>query len=297
MDDLVNNDQFSSIFKMATQTVMNNVPPELLEGQNIDVESLMGPVQNIFNQLTGQMSNTNVAPEPVEETKRTKDLSLVVNVTLEELYAGCEKGFAVKRKVYNDQDELVTEKKKIVLNIEPGMRDEEQICFENQADERKGYERGDIIFTLCVQSHPVFERIGDNLYMDVDVSLYETYQSCFNITHLNGTEIKIQNTPTEPLHLNGGLRKLQGQGMPIQKSDKYGDLFIKFSPVLPQEMDQEKLELLKSMFPPLNDQLQFDDSESNLKLEMASESDIEDCFDSESDDDYSSDELSETDSE
>lgn len=92
---------------------------------------------------------------------RTKDLHFTLNVTLEELYTGKTKKLAVKRKkIVEDINgkNIVEEKKKLLVKIEPGMQDEQVITFNHQADEKEGYETGDIIITLACSEHDIYER-------------------------------------------------------------------------------------------------------------------------------------------
>ena len=44
------------------------------------------------------------------------------------------------------------------------MYDEQVITFNKQADEKEGYETGDIIITLSCSEHNKFTRDGNNLF-------------------------------------------------------------------------------------------------------------------------------------
>ena len=50
------------------------------------------------------------------------------------------------------ENRIIEEKKKLVIPIEKGMKDEQQIRFEGEADQIPGYKSGDIIITLIVSS-------------------------------------------------------------------------------------------------------------------------------------------------
>jgi DnaJ-class molecular chaperone len=221
---------------------------------------------------------------------RTKDLHFTLNVTLEELYAGKTKKLAVRRKrlITDGKKKTITEeKKKIAVNIEPGMFDEQVITFNKQADEKEGYETGDIVITLCCAEHDEYEREGDNLLIEKEISLYEAYNCEMTITHLNGKEINISSNP---INIFGDelecYRKLKGFGMPILGTDnEYGDLIIKFKPIVPNNLTEEQLKTLEELFPKINDKKELP-SEQEFELEIATESDFE-YSDTDDDSEYS----------
>jgi DnaJ-class molecular chaperone len=233
---------------------------------------------------------------------RTKDLHFTLNVTLEELYAGKTKKLAVRRKrlvTDGKKKTLVEEKKKISVNIEPGMFDEQVITFNKQADEKEGYETGDIVITLCCAEHDEFEREGNNLLIEKEISLSEAYDCKMTITHLDGSEINVTSNQINPFGEElECYRKLKGFGMPIYGSEKdeYGDLIIKFKPTLPDNLTSEQLVTLNELFPKMNEIKELP-KEKNHELELATESDFEysDSEDEDSDDEseYSDEESDE----
>ena len=221
---------------------------------------------------------------------RTKDLHFTLNVTLEELYSGKVKKLAVRRKrlITDGKKKTVTEeKKKISVNIEPGMFDEQVITFNKQADEKEGYETGDIVITLCCAEHDEYEREGNNLLVEKEISLSEAYDCQMTITHLDGREINISSTP---INIFGeeieSYRKLKGFGMPVYGSDnEFGDLIIKFKSVVPDNLTTEQLQTLKELFPKVNNKKELP-KEQEYELEIATESDFE-YSDDEDDSEYS----------
>lgn len=221
---------------------------------------------------------------------RTKDLHFTLNVTLDDLYAGKTKKLAVRRKrlITDGKKKTITEeKKKIAVNIEPGMFDEQVITFNKQADEKEGYETGDIVITLCCAEHDEYEREGDNLLIEKEISLYEAYNCEMTITHLNGKDINISSNP---INIFGDelecYRKLKGFGMPILGTDnEYGDLIIKFKPIVPDNLTVEQLKTLEELFPKINDKKELP-NEQEFELEIATESDFE-YSDTDDDSEYS----------
>jgi len=256
--------------------------------QPIEEEDTKKVKKNASSSSIEELDESDTECQPL--APRTKDLHFTLNVTLEELYSGKVKKLAVRRKrliTDGKKKTLTEEKKKISVNIEPGMFDEQVITFNKQADEKEGYETGDIVITLCCAEHDEYEREGNNLLVEKEISLSEAYDCQMTITHLDGREINISSTP---INIFGeeieSYRKLKGFGMPVYGSDnEFGDLIIKFKPVVPDNLTSEQLQTLKELFPKVNNKKELP-KEQEYELEIATESDFE-YSDDEDDSEYS----------
>ena len=115
------------------------------------------------------------------------------------------------------------------LYIPRGAREGERIVLAGEADQLPDQEPGDIIFTLSETPHDVFERAGADLRAELNGSLAEALAG-FNrvvITHLDGRGIKMNvQQPNGNVLRPGQLLKIEGEGMPIKKSDARGDLYL-----------------------------------------------------------------------
>ena len=312
-----NNMDMGKVISQVTDSVSKMITPEMIEkmsgGSINSMDANVNPVNHgkkikskikfdddvpdvTDNKKSMKQVKSNSSIEELDESDneeieplapRTKDLNFTLNVSLEELYSGKTKKLAVRRKrliTDGKKKTLSEEKKKISVNIEPGMYDEQVITFNKQADEKEGYETGDIVITLCCAEHDEFEREGNNLLIEKEISLYEAYSCNMTITHLDGTEI---NVSSSPINIFGeeleSYRKLKGFGMPILGSEnEFGDLIIKFKPVVPDNLTSEQLKTLKELFPAVNEIKELKDSKTD-ELEVATESDFE-YSDSEDDD-------------
>jgi len=296
------------IFKMANQ-IANNMTAEDKESiENMDMEKMISHVtKNLFKMMNNQQEETGNVEEDESEADsenipKTRDICFDLNVDLEDFYTGKKKKLNVKRKVILD-GKVIEEKKKLVIPIEKGMKDEQQIKFEEEADQIPGYKQGDIVINLIENEHPFFQRDGDNLIIIKNVNLYEIYDLTFDIKHLDGRILRINKDPSDALHLNESLRKIPGEGMPKYKiPGEFGDLFIRFNIVIPKSLDPEKLVSLKTIFDDTldPDYVEYENVDKTCILENASETDIED-LESESDytdsDDSEESELSASESE
>jgi len=296
------------LFKMAAQ-IANNMSPEDKDAiENMDMEKMISHVtKNVFTFMNAagveQPPNIDLRPPPSKEVlPRTRDICFDLNVDLLDFYMSKKKKLNIKRKciiVVDGKQKVVEEKKRIVIPIEKGMKDEQQIRFEGQADRIPGYIPGDIVITLIETEHPVFQRDGDNLIIAKDINLYQIYDYTFDITHIDSRIIRICKSDTDALHLNNSLRKIPGLGMPVYKQEGvYGDLFVRFNVVLPKT-----LEKLKEIVSSENKEVLGEKYDVLKVLENVSETDLEGFYtseeeaSSETESDTDSDDLSESESE
>jgi DnaJ-class molecular chaperone len=222
---------------------------------------------------------------------RTKDMVFTLSTTLEELYNGSKKKLALRHQKIDKDGSYQEEKKKLSIKIMPGMIDEQTIRFNHMADEKQGYETGDVVVNLAVEEHSEFVRDGNNLILEKEISLSEVYNPIIYINHLNGKILKITGDPFDIFSDDDGLsplKKVTGLGMPILgEPGMYGDLFIRFNCINRTEITPELIEILTRLFPPLLVVPDLSNQEIIEKqFELVTESDLEFL---ESDDDYDSD--------
>jgi molecular chaperone DnaJ len=90
---------------------------------------------------------------------------------------------------------------------------------------------GDLELELRVPEHPVLRRSGDDLEMDVPVTLLEAVQGG-PITVPTPTGMKRVNLPP---NCAGARLRLRGRG--VQRADRPGHLILHLRPVLPENID------------------------------------------------------------
>ncbi|MES1155159.1 MAG: DnaJ C-terminal domain-containing protein, partial [Pseudorhodoplanes sp.] len=108
---------------------------------------------------------------------------------------------------------------------------------------------GDVLITVTVARHPLFERDGNDLRLDLPVTLYEAVLGAkVRVPTLDGAvELAI------PANTNGGRTfRLKGKGIPGK--DGVGDLYATVRLVLPHDPDPDLEELMRR----LRDQKPYD---------------------------------------
>ncbi len=159
-------------------------------------------------------------------------------------FGGPAKGQDVRAKVEIDIEDAIQGSRKriafsdgrtIDVNIPKGAIDGQMLRLKGQgAPGRAG--AGDALIELVFKPHPVFRREGDNLIMDLPVSVPDA---------VLGAKVEAQ-TPDGPVSLtvpkgaNGGQTlRLKGRGLPTGRAATRGDLLAKIQIVLPDPPDPE----------------------------------------------------------
>ena len=282
---------------LSTMQEQQNLGPKNVEESNVEEPIISTQIKDSKVKYESKIKLPEKKEDDYEECDsdtdidkfkpRTRDINININVDLKDLYTGIKKKIAIRRKRLkkesNGKMKSIEEKKKFIVDILPGMQDEQQIRFSKEADEIEGYETGDIVITINENANEKFERDGNNLFLIQNISLYESYavpqgeNIPMIIKHLDGKYLNCSTSKTA-LHENNGIRKLVGKGMPEYKSNNKGDLFIRFNLVLPEECNF--YEDLCRIFPKLSDDIKETsgldiDSFEKYILEDVSEEDLE----------------------
>jgi len=129
--------------------------------------------------------------------------------------------------------------KEVEVKIPAGIGDGQQFRLKGQGF--SGPEgTGDVLITVSVARHPLFERDGSDLRLDLPVTLYEAVLGAkVRVPTLDGAvELAI------PPHTNGGRTfRLKGKGLPGK--DGTGDLYATVRLVLPHDPDPDLEELMR----------------------------------------------------
>ena len=104
---------------------------------------------------------------------------------------------------------------------------------------------GDLWLNVAVQPHPQFQREGDDLRVEVPVSVADLALGAeIQISSLNGGKLLL-NLPAETQ--NGQSFRLKGQGMPRLNTEARGDLYAKTKAVLPAGLTERERDLFKEL--------------------------------------------------
>ncbi|MEP3371616.1 J domain-containing protein [Maribacter dokdonensis] len=136
--------------------------------------------------------------------------------------------------------------KKIRITIPAGVEDGQTIKITSYGGEGvNGGPKGDLYLTFEIYNNTDFQRVGNDLYKNESISLYDAILgSSIEITTLTG-KVKLK---VKPETQNDTKIKLKGKGMPIyKKKGAHGDLYITYKVTMPTNLSQKEKELFKQL--------------------------------------------------
>lgn len=139
---------------------------------------------------------------------------------------------------------FIANEKALKVKIPAGIEDETRmrIVGEGEAGLRGG-ENGDLYIFINVKDHKLYSREGGNLYTSIPISMTTAaLGGKIEIPSIDGEKIDVEisaGTQTDQ------IVKIKGQGMPIMRSAKRGDLFIKLRVETPVNLTDRQKELLQ----------------------------------------------------
>jgi curved DNA-binding protein len=194
-------------------------------GPGFDVQEIFGGGGD-FGDILGDIFNRRGGGGGVRGAPRQgRGQDIETSVTVD--FASAVKGTTLQ---LQREDETVT------VRIPAGANEGSRVRIPQQgAPGVGGGPSGDLLLTIHVTPHPLFKREGDDLYLDVPVTIGEAYR---------GEKIKIP-TPDGEVTLkvpartqSGQMTRLRGKGV-ARKGKGAGDLYVKFIVHVPTSDDPE----------------------------------------------------------
>ena len=135
--------------------------------------------------------------------------------------------------------------KKLGVSIPAGIDDGERIAIRGQGcDGRNGGPTGDLIITVNVRRHNIFERDGYNIYCDVPITVAEaTLGAEIDVPTLEGNQKFNIPEGTQP----GAQFTLKQKGMPyVNNSNRRGDLIFTVMVEIPKGLSEKQREHMRA---------------------------------------------------
>ena len=133
--------------------------------------------------------------------------------------------------------------KPIKVKIPAGVADGQKIKLRGKGQPSPdGGEAGDIVLTVTVRKHPVFERDGLNLRVNVPVTFTEAaLGATIEVPTLGGDPVKLRVAPGTP---SGRVLRVKGRGVETGKGT--GDLLAIVQVAVPSHLSSEAKEALEA---------------------------------------------------
>jgi len=181
-----------------------------------------GGMGDIFGNLFGGGS-TRARP------RKKRTVEHPVEITLEEAFSGTTRVLDLGGRRLESQ-------------IPPGVKDGSKVRIAAGSS----HVGGDILLVISVKPHQRFERKGDNIHVEIPVSLTDAVLGGeVEVPTLKGGKLALKIPPETE---NGKSFRLAKQGMPrLNKKDERGDLFAKVSVVLPTGLTESEKALFEQL--------------------------------------------------
>ncbi|GAA2033179.1 DnaJ C-terminal domain-containing protein [Agromyces tropicus] len=148
------------------------------------------------------------------------------------------------------------EGREITVNVPAGVADGQKIRLRGKGHPSPdGGEPGDIVLTVSVRKHPVFERDGLNLRVNVPVTFAEAaLGATIQVPTLGGEPVKLRVAPGTP---SGRVLRVKGRGVETKKGT--GDLLAVVQVAVPAHLSKDAEEKLREFAAQLPDENPRDD--------------------------------------
>ncbi|MBN1618583.1 molecular chaperone DnaJ [Candidatus Dojkabacteria bacterium] len=182
----------------------------------------VGRVRQVQNSILGGISIITDCPDCKGQGKMPKDICNKCNGT-----------------------GLGQEKKKIKISIPKGSYDGMVLRFVHGGNAgRNGGETGDLYIEVKVEAHELFEREGDDIYMDLFIPLKTAVLGdVISVKTIHG-EVDLKIPAGTQSH---SIFKLTGKGAPILKSEKFGDQYIRVKVEIPKKLNRKQKKLWEEL--------------------------------------------------
>ncbi|KJC46655.1 molecular chaperone DnaJ [Bradyrhizobium sp. LTSP885] len=157
------------------------------------------------------------------------DLSVAMTVTLEESVNGGEKRVRLPTG------------RELNVKIPAGVTASQQIRLKGQGETAQGHPPGDLLITISIAPHPFFKVDGNDLRVDLPVTLYEAVLGGKVRVPTLGSAVELsipKNTSS------GRIFRLKGKGLP--KAGVSGDLYVTTRIILPDGNDADLEALMQT---------------------------------------------------
>lgn len=154
----------------------------------------------------------------------------------------------------------VPDRQRVSVEIPSGIRDGQQLRVSGYGEAGiQGADAGDLIVTVRIKQHDVFQVDGQNLHASLKIDMLQAALGAkFKIPGIMEEEIVIVNVPSgsQP----GDVVKIKGHGFPRLRSSSRGDLFVHLDVTVPKKLSKREKKQLEDLAEMMNVDLKNDDA-------------------------------------
>ena len=136
--------------------------------------------------------------------------------------------------------------KQVRITIPAGVADGQVIRLKGYgAPGRNNGPAGDLYITFVIPADPVFKRLGNDLYENVDIDLYTALLGGELLVNTLDGQVKLK---VKPCTQNDTKVRLKGKGFPVYKKEgETGDLIVTYRVQLPTHLTEEQKEMFRKI--------------------------------------------------
>jgi curved DNA-binding protein len=165
------------------------------------------------------------------------DIEYNLSITLEESVFGAEKKLALQKEDHIEE---------INIKIPPGINSGKKLRLTGKGS--PGYSHGasgDLYLNISIQSHPIFARDGNDIYVEKSVNFSQAaLGSSMDVPTLDGTTRRIKIPAGTQ---NSTKIRMKGFGVPNLKGGNKGDQYVKISINVPRKLTDGQAQLIKQL--------------------------------------------------
>jgi len=164
-----------------------------------------------------------------------KDRTLKLSIPFEESYLGSKRIITIDNKQYR-------------IAVKPGIEQDQLLKIPGLGfkDSNPNNPSGDLYLRINILPHSILTRTGNDLNIELSVNIYTILLGGEAIVPSPKGDIKITVPQGVPF---GKILRIKNMGMPIyDKPNEFGDLFVKISYKIPQNLSEQERNLLQQLY-------------------------------------------------
>lgn len=201
-------------------------------GRTASFQDIFGGGVGDFGDIFGDFVNRSGGGRVRQQPRRAPDMEAEVTID----FVSSLKGTTVELR-QNGSTEAVT------VRIPAGVSDGGRVRIAGQGGNIPGAERGDLLLTVRVRPHKHFKREGDDLHLELPVTIVEAYEGGKVRVPTPDGEVQLKVPPRTQ---SGTVTRLRGKGV-ARKGKAPGDLYVRFLVQIPESEAPEVKQAIESL--------------------------------------------------
>jgi DnaJ-class molecular chaperone len=203
---------------------------------NYDFFNDLGDIFDVFSNIGG--STRARSPRTQNYPREGEDLRYDMEISFMDAFYGGKRRVQYK-------DPITGENKTLTVTIPRGIRDDQKLRLKGKGmPGQNGGEPGDLYIILHVKDHEIFEREGDDIFLEQEIPF---------TTAVLGGKIQVQgieksiNVTVPPGTKDSTILRLKNKGFYKLKSDERGNQLVKVKIIVPKKLNRKQKELIEKL--------------------------------------------------